>query len=337
MAEKWTVIDSHIHYLPQEAVAKTGVSKGFDYKTLMHQELSLPYKRLQDIEGMLRVMEDAGVDMAVLTQSAWSAQGMEVSKGLNNGYAKVVRDYPGKFILCGHVPLQKGQDVIDEIERCISELGFKGMALVSSLPDVTLDSPELWPMYQKIEQLGVPILVHPTVRFPIWGGGEKYEMRRTISREYDIAKATVEVMYGVLKDFPDLKVLMPHYGGGMPALKGRLIAYYEPEGWDIPADVKGCLKPPRVVEKLGLRKAFEEQFGKLYFDMAGAGGGWAPMIEAALPGVRTDRLCFGTDYPFDMHEAVDIRAFIDNIKRLNIPESDKRRMLGENIKTLFNV
>ena len=167
MAEKWMVIDAHIHYLPEEAVAKTGVSDGFNYKSLMHQELSLPYKRFQDIEGMLRVMEDAGVDMAVLTQSAWSAQGLEVSKALNNGYAKLERNYPGKFILCGHVPLQKGQDIIDEIDRCINELGYKGMALISSLPDVTLDSPELWPMYEKIEQLGVPILVHPTVRFPL--------------------------------------------------------------------------------------------------------------------------------------------------------------------------
>lgn len=337
MAEKWLVIDSHIHYLPQEAVAKTGVSGGFDYSAVMRGELSIAYKRLQDIERMVQVMEDAGVDMAVLTQSAWSAQGLEVSKALNNGYAEVARDYPGKFILCGHVPLQQGKDVIDEIERCINELGFKGMALVSSLPDVTLDSPELWPMYKKIDQLGVPIVIHPTVRFPIWGGGKKYELRRTISREYDIAKATVEVMYGVLKDFPNLKFLMPHYGGGMPALKGRLRAYFEPDGWDIPAEVKGCLKPPREVEELGLSEAFDELFDKLHFDMAGAGGGWLPMIEAALPGIRTDRLCFGTDYPFDMHKAEDVRSFIDNIRQLDISESDKRLILGDNIKRLFKM
>ena len=225
MAEKWLVIDAHTHFLPEEAVTKARVSGGFDFPALLRGEMSVPYKRIQDIEGILRIMEGAGVDMAVLNNAAWAAQGLEVCKALNDGYARAERDYPGKFILCGHVPLQAGQDVVDEIERCINELGLKGMSVVSSLSEVTLDSPELWPIYQKVNQVDVPIVVHPSVRFPIWGGGKKYELRRTISREYDIAKATVEVMYGVLKDFPNLKFLMPHYGGGMPGLKGRLRAW----------------------------------------------------------------------------------------------------------------
>lgn len=337
MKNKWLVIDAHTHYLPQEAVAKAGTGGGFDYSALLSGEMSIPYKRIQDIEGILRIMEGAGVDMAVLNNASWGAQGLEVCKALNDGYAKATRDYPGKFIACGHITLQPGQETVDEVERCINELGLKGMSVVSSLPEVTLDSPELWPIYEKIDQLGVPIVVHPTVRFPLWGGGEKYEMRRTISREYDIAKATVEVMYGVLKDFPNLKFLMPHYGGGMPGLKGRQRAWFEPEGWDIPAEIQNCPKTPRELDELGLPKAFDELFDKLYFDMAGSGAGWIPAIKAALLTMSTDRMCFGTDYPYDMHTAGDIKSFIDNIKQLDIPETDKRLMLGENIKKLFKV
>lgn len=337
MTEKWLVIDAHTHFLPAEAVAKTGITGGFDYSALMRGEMSIAYKKFQDIEATLRIMQDAGVDMAVLNQSAWSTQGLEVCKGLNDGYARIGREYPGKFILCGHIPLQLGQDVMNEIERCITELGLKGMSLASSMPEVTLDSPELWPIYEKIDQLGVPIVVHPTVRFPLWGGGKKYELRRTISREYDIAKGVVEVMYGVLKDFPDLKWLMPHYGGGMPGLKARLRAWFEPEGWDVPAEIKNCAKTPRELDELGLSKAFDELFDKIYFDMAGSGAGWIPAIKAALLMIRTDRMCFGTDYYPDIHTAEDIRSFIDNIKQLDIPEADKRSMLGENIKNLFKV
>ena len=337
MAEKWLIIDSHTHFLPEEAVAKTGVSGGFDFSALLRGEMSVPYRRIQDIEGTLRIMEDAEVDMAVLNVAAMSQQGLEMCKALNDAYAKLAHDYPGKFILCGHIPLQQGQDVIDEIERCINELGLKGMSLVSSYPDVTLDSPVLWPSYEKINQLDVPIVIHPSPRFPIWGGGEKYDLRRTISREYDIAKATVEVMYGVLKDFPNLKFLISHYGGGMPALKARLRAWFEPEGWDIPAEIKSCPKTPRELDELGLFRAFDELFDRLYFDMAGSGAGWVPMIEAALLTMRTDRICFGTDYPYDMHNAEDIKSFVENIKQLDIPENDKRLILGENIKNLFKV
>lgn len=337
MAKKWLIIDSHTHYLPEEAVAKAGVSHGFDYAALLKGEMSIPYKRIRDIEETLRIMDDAGIDMAVENQSAWSTQGLEICKAINDGYAKILRQYPRKFILCGHVPLEGGQAVVDEVDRCITELGLHGMSLASSAPDVGLDAPQLWPVYKKINQLDVPIVIHPSVRFPIWGGGEKYEMRRTISREYDVMKATVEVMYGVLKDFPDLKFLIPHYGGGIPGQKARLRAWFEPEGFSIPAEIKSCPKTPRELDKLGIPKAFNEMFDKVYFDMAGAGAGWIPGIEVALLMIRPDRICFGTDYPYDMHTAEDIKAFIDIVKQLDIPEDDKRLMLGENIKSLFKI
>ena len=53
--------------------------------------------------------------------------------------------------------------------------------------------------------------------------------------------------------------------------------------------------------------------------------------------MRTDRLCFGTDYPYDMHTARDIATFVDNIKQLDIPDTDKKAMLGENIKNFFRI
>ena len=337
MSEKWFVVDSHTHYLPEEAVAKAGVSQGFDYKALLKGEMSIPYKRIRDIEEILKIMEGAGVDMAVENQSAWSTQGLEVCKAINDGYAKILHEYPAKFILCGHVPLEGGKDVVNEVERCISELGLHGMSLASSAPDVTLDDPILWPMYEKIQELDVPVVLHPSVRFPIWGGGAKYNFRRTISREYDVMKATVEIMYGVLKDFPNLKFLIPHYGGGIPGQKARLMAWFEPEGWKVPAEIKDCPKTPRELRELGLDKAFNEIFDKIYFDMAGAGAGWEPAIDVALLMIRPERICFGTDYPYDMHTSGDIKTFIDNVKNLKIPESDRRLMLGGNIRRLFNI
>jgi predicted TIM-barrel fold metal-dependent hydrolase len=207
--------------------------------------------------------------------------------------------------------------------------------MITSTSKITLDSKELFPLYKKIGQLSIPIFVHPSVRQPIWGG-EKYRMSTHVSREYDILKATVEVMYGVLKEFPNLKFIMPHHGGGIPNLKGRIMAWFEPENWKVPENLKGQSKTPRELKQLGLDKAFEELFGKLYFDVAGFGG-WMPITESATKVIRADRLCFGTDYPFEIHEAQDVKAFVDNIKKLDIPESDKRLILGENIKNLFNI
>jgi len=337
MAEKWLVIDAHTHILPQEAIAQA-VSEKFDFSTISEKNMDFAINKMRDIEGMLRLMEDAGVDMAAPTQVVYSQISLEVCKALNTGCARVAREYPGKFIFCGHVPLQQGQDVIDEIERCISELGFKGMSLLTCLPGITLDAPELWPIYEKINQLDVPIVIHPPMRSPLGGPENIHSLHSTVLRECDIAKSAIEIMYSVLKDFPDLKFLMPHYGGGMPALKARIRAWFEPVGWEgIPAEIQYTPKTPRELDELGLSKAFDELFDKLYFDMAGSGAGWIPMMKAALAVIRTDRLCFGTDYPFDIHNAQDMSLFINNIKQLDIPESDKRLILGENTKNLFKI
>lgn len=339
MAKKWLVIDSHTHIIPKEAAAKAGFADGFDYAAPLRQEGSVSYAMAQDVEGMLRVMEDSGIDMAVINKAAWSPQGLEMCKLMNDKYVEVGNKYPGKFILCGTVPLQGGQDAADEVERCISELGLKGMSLVSSMLDANMDSPGMWPVYEKIQKLDVPIVVHPTLRMPIWGGGKKYGLGWSVSREYDIAKATVEVMYGVLKDFPDLKFLMPHYGGGIQGQKGRLRGQFSPDSWkwDVPGKVPFRPNTPREVEEKGLAKAFDQIFDKVYFDMAGGGVGWLPNIEAAIPNIRADRLCFGTDYPYDVKIAGDVRYFIDVVKKLDIPEANRRLILGENIKRLFKI
>ena len=78
MAKNWLVIDSHTHYMPDEAVTKTGVSHGFDYTALLKGDMSIPYKRIRDIEEILRIMEGAGIDMAVENQSSWSPQGLKM-------------------------------------------------------------------------------------------------------------------------------------------------------------------------------------------------------------------------------------------------------------------
>jgi predicted TIM-barrel fold metal-dependent hydrolase len=62
-----------------------------------------------------------------------------------------------------------------------------------------------------------------------------------------------------------------------------------------------------------------------------------PITEAATKTIRTDRLCFGTDYPFEIHDTEDVKGFIENIKNMAIPEADKKNILGDNIKRLFDV
>jgi predicted TIM-barrel fold metal-dependent hydrolase len=77
-------------------------------------------------------------------------------------------------------------------------------------------------------------------------------------------------------------------------------------------------------------------FGKMYFDTAGFMG-WMPITQATLLTVKPQRMVFGTDYGLEMIEAQDIKAFIDNIKAMNIPEPDRRAILGDTARELFKI
>ncbi len=333
MDEKYQVVDVHHHYMP-EAVTKimSQSNKGYSQGQISKQVSGL--QKVKDIESRLRFMDEAGIDIAVLEQSP-SAQGIDMCREMNNGYAKIIRDFPGRFIACTHVPLEGNTETLNELERAANELGFKCISLVTSTDKIVIDSPELFTLWQKISRLDIPIFMHPTVRSPLWGG-EKYGMSTHISREYEIIKATIEVMYGVLPRFPDLKFVMPHFGGGMPSIKGRIMAWFEPEGFNIPKELSGLPKTPRELKQTGLEEAFEEKFGKLYFDTAGFGG-WRPITEAATKVIRSDRICFGTDFPFEIHEAQDIKSFINDIKQLNISEKAKQDILGGNVRRLLKL
>lgn len=326
--KKPLVIDAHSHFVPLES---TNSSNRSVTRTLPEELV----RRSFDIGVMVSIMDRAGIDTAIINTASRCHLGTEVCKSVNDGYARISQQYPGRFIPCAHVFPKETKAAISELERAIKGLGLKGLALPTSMPGWTLDSPDMWPIYEKIGSLDVPVIVHPTVREPLWGG-EKYRMSTHIAREYDIARATCEVMYGILPHFPDIQFIMPHYGGGMPVLKGRVLTHHEPDGWNVPPELVNAGKSQRQLEKMGLAGDFDRDFDKLYFDTSGYCE-WMPIMEACVLSIKANRICFGTDYPFLLSTPEDIQTFISNIKKMKISEANKRLILGENMKNLFKL
>jgi len=330
----YVVVDTHHHFLPPEAVQYAKKTPDADY-TFVLKRFHEASRLLQDSEKTLAYMDSCGIDMVILSQGAWIPNGMETCKAMNDGYARLQKAYPGRFITCAHLPVHEGAPAVDELKRSVEVLGLQGVALVSSYSHMSIDSEEMMPFYEVIGTYDIPIVIHPTLRRPLWGG-VKYDMSTTVSREYDIAKCAVEVLYGVLRRYPDLKFLFSHFGGGMPFLKWRLLSSHQPEGWDLPDGVKGHGLTPRQLKEIGLWEDFHLYFDKIYYDSAGFGGSMVTM-RTAVEGVRRDRITFGTDYPYEFRDPGDTREYIAGIKSLEIPESDKVGILGRNVLDLFKI
>jgi len=265
----------------------------------------------------------------------WTVANLETCRTINDELAKLVQTYPGKFIPMAHVPYLEGRPALDELERSITELGLKGVTVATSQGETRLDDEELRPFFKKVSDLSIPVLVHPTVRIPIWGG-DKYFMSGGVSREYDIIKALVEVLCGVLPEFPDLNFIFSHYGGGAPFLLGRIMSWYTPNDTGIPKEMIGKPKTYNQFVDYGLKESFDAVFDKIYFNVAGTGG-WMPALKQALMVLKPERLCFGSDYPWEMGRASDLKAYIDAIESMDLPDEAKKRILGGNMLELFNM
>ncbi len=335
MADKMFVIDMQNHYIPSEALKLAKKTEEYDY-TYSIGRFVKAYKRMTNIEEHLQWMERSGVDMAILSTAAFVANGYEFCRVCNDGYGEVVKKYPDKFRGMIHVfPYDDKDKNRDEIKRGVEELGLWGIGVVTSFQKMTIDSSLMDPIYEKALEYDMPIFVHPTIRKNIWGG-EKYDLFLTASREYDIAKAFVEIIYGVLPRFPELKVIMPHLAGGLPALLGRLLAKHQPKDVPVPEEETGQWIPVQRAEELGLVDHFKSLMKNIYFDTAGSGG-WVPVVKFAVEVLGPDHLCFATDYPYDLNDPKYVKRYIDDIHDMELPADNKEKLLGGNLRPLFRI
>jgi predicted TIM-barrel fold metal-dependent hydrolase len=329
------VIDMQHHYLPPEALAHVGKTPEYDFTTSL-KRFAKAYERMTSIEADLAYMDAAGIDMAILSVGYFVSNGLEFCRVCNTGYSRVVRQYPGRFRAMIQVyPFDDARKNRDEIRRSVEELGLFGLAMVSSYGDTTLDDPRLDPLYEAAVRYGMPVYIHPSIRTGLWGG-TRYDMHTTISREYDILKSFVEVLHGVLPRFPELKVIVAHFGGGFSALKARLLAWHQPESIEIPEDSRRHGLSIHESKEYGLYQDFEARLRNVLFDSAGMGG-WLPVIRSAFETLGPEHICFGTDYPYELDKGPYVKRVLEDIDGLELAQGEKARFFSENLRQVFRI
>lgn len=325
------IIDWQHHWWPEKFFKDRGGIKGKytkadgkDGKATVYL-----YDAFYQIEKHLEIMDAAGVDIAVLSGSHNSH---EETVYWNNKCAKILKKYPKRFEALTRFAPSWGEPGLREIDRAVNELGFKGVALRAQSDDqIPLDSPDFQPFYRKMSKLNLPLFVHVSTS----GQGFEsvvsapWESDITLVREFDLATATARlVLSGVLEEFPDLKFVMAHLGGGIAAIWERTERYVnfwgaKFWGWDKE-------EPP-------ISKPINHYFSRIYFDMAGFEGGMNA-VKCALTTISPQRILFGTDYPPNfVDDAQGIRNYIDNIRQLDLDEESKEDILGNNAATLLRI
>ncbi len=311
------IVDFQHHYVPAELAKQRGVYSGGN--TLLKEgglTSTTMHPRLYDLELQLSEMDQAGVDVSVLScLFGWSAP-LSECRYINDDLGEIQKKYPGRFVGLAQAPLLEGQAAYGEIERAIRQVGLRGVTITSQVNGVALDSPRLYGLYEKVCELDVPIFVHPALVPTGYEHLKDYDLPRVLGREVDLMVASTRLIAGGIFDrFPEVKIVVGHFGGGITAVKDRLVA----KGYRF-----GTLKRP-----------FAEYYDKLYFDMAGFEGGLTA-LSCGMLGIRPDRLVFASDYPQDFtgvntdtgRGMTDLKNYIGVIRNLELESEAKDAILG---------
>ena len=287
------------------------------------------YQDASSVDKHLEFMDRAGIDVAVLSTNPELP--LEQSKKWNDFCAKVARENPKRFLGFASIPSLGGKPALEELERAVKELGFKGVHIWTIANGQPLDSRERWPFYEKVSELGIPIDVHISGSPPGLDVALRapYALYYVLAREFDMAAATLRVcLGGVLEDFPDLVFIMNHFGGGVSSVIERLDAYmsYVGPGW-----------PDFYYDKHSISRPWREYFDKLYFNMAGREMG-VDTLKCALTNISPRRLMFGTDWPFNFDgNPQDVKRYVKAIRDMELTEEDTDAMLGGNAARLLGL
>lgn len=298
---KGPTIDLHCHWecLPvmgqmhaeAERLGKVSLNVGSDLtREVNKRQMENIRPQMESTEVRLAEMDEMGIDIQAVAHfppQMYYWAGDDVAEGvfrtMNDDMARKTSEHPDRFIGMGNVPLQNTELAVAELRHCINDLGFGGVQIATRVEDEELGAERLEPFWDEAERLGAVVVIH----------SNGHDNKRRLDHHYLInvvghpiegAMAASHLIFsGVMERHPDLKVVLVHGGGYLPAYAARMDhAYHARE------DVRENLpKPPGEYLKqfyLDTMVFAEDQLGFL-IEKYGA-----------------DHIVLGTDYPYDMGE-----------------------------------
>jgi aminocarboxymuconate-semialdehyde decarboxylase len=244
------------------------------------------------LENVVETHEKAGVSHIVITSPVHYVKGkppdeqFRLIQRWNEYSAEVHQKYPDRtFSFASTIP-GGGERYLKELERAVTQYGLKGVMINSSHEGQYPDEDAARGFFELVTALDIPVMVHaPNASF----GEECMNMYRLISSIGRPADETLSlgrmIVRGIWEQFPTLKLVGAHLGGGICEVIGRMDYAYELGDFCF---FLGDYEPLLITKKPS------EYMKLMYMDTASY---WPPTLVCALMSVGADHLVFGSDAP----------------------------------------
>jgi len=297
------------------------------------------FPALVDMDARFRIMDEAGDCRQIVSMANPSLESLfgpgdtvELARVANDELAALVGKHPDRFAgAVASVPMNDIDAAVREIERATRELGMRGIQLYTDVQGRPLDAPEFDPVFAKMAEVDLPILLHPA-RGPgfhdyLTEDESKYDIWRVFGWLYDTAAAMTRIIFaGIYDRYPDIKIVTHHLGGIVPYADRRIEEGYS----KMVAIAKASGKP------LTVQKHPYEYYRMFYADTITVGS--VPALECGLAFFGADRVLFATDVPFDVEGGAKyLREALQVMEAIDLSAEDKKKIYADNSSRLFKL
>jgi predicted TIM-barrel fold metal-dependent hydrolase len=276
----------------------------------------------------LKDMDRCGIDVQVLSSTLnlapYGSDGTAAARQFNDAMAKLIKKYTKRFAAFATISPYDPVTAAMELERGVKELGLKGTMIPSSISAGEYwDNQKYWVIFEKAEELGVPVYIHPTYVSPdmvkaflpyphmfgaLWG----------FAADTGLAAMRL-ICSGIFDKCPGLKIILGHLGEALPFWLWRIDNRWEKEKVSQNPQAKKLKKKPG-------------QYIRENFYVTTSGMLYQPALQCAISALGVDKIMFAVDYPWEpSNEAVE---FMDKVQ---INETDKEKIYHLNAEKLLEV
>ena len=277
---------------------------------------------LRDPQKKIRDMDEKRIGMNVLSSTPFAFfyeveddLAVELARFQNDQLAEMVKKHPDRFAAMATLPLQVPNEALKEFDRAVKKLGLRGVEIGSHVGKRELGDEAFWPLYKRLEELDMPIFIHPhhvagMDRF------EDYYLSNLIGNPLDTTIAAAQLIFsGVLEKYPGLKIILAHAGGQLPYIIGRI-----EHGYQVRPECKGKI-----------RRSPMTFFKNFYFDIITHN---PEALRYLIAFAWSDHVLLWSDYPYDMGDPNPVQTVSE---LTGIKAADRRKILRENAIALFGL